>query len=540
CRAALQLLALSAPLTSRPAAACESRPTALTSVRRPALQPAPSCPAACASRCPALRPARRPALQPSASRPAALSSARPIVLRVAPCCSPRIAPYCPARRALLQPTSRALLLRASRSAAARTSRTAALCIAPCCPAQRAPCCHVHRAPCPAGRGVPSPPSRPTTTAAACATADAGGGAGGSAGGAAGAGGAGGATGSAGGAASARGAGPTTDRHCLSWPLSRQLQQLGVDSSGGGGFGFLRTAQRRQQSQQETFSPQLLSELVSQRCVTGFVEAAALGASESAAALGASESAAAPGASESAAVLGASESAAASGASESAAASGARASTATVSLADPTGGPVVARTSAVLPCPAVRSGSLSGLHLPTFSTNLVSNAATQDVWVDTFIPGGQRVAICTCSRTGHHLATFSRRPGSNLYTLTTASAQVAVSSQVFASGQLAASFSCRVLSHQTLLRHHHLSHPSLLCLCNMHSRLLVFGLHRSLPSLPRSPALFYLPCVEGRQRAAPHSSEFPPTTTPLQTLHMDVWGTAPVGGTAQKHYFLLVV
>ncbi|CAI7838816.1 unnamed protein product [Closterium sp. NIES-53] len=44
----------------------------------------------------------------------------------------------------------------------------------------------------------------------------------------------------------------------------------------------------------------------------------------------------------------------------------------------------------------------------------------------------------------------------------------------------------------------------------------------------------------RQRATPHSSEFPPTTTPLQTLHMDVWGPAPVGGTDQEHYFLLVV
>ncbi|CAI7871286.1 unnamed protein product [Closterium sp. NIES-54] len=43
---------------------------------------------------------------------------------------------------------------------------------------------------------------------------------------------------------------------------------------------------------------------------------------------------------------------------------------------------------------------------------------------------------------------------------------------------------------------------------------------SLPSLPRSPGPPCLPCVEGRQRATPHSSEFPPTTTPLQTLHMD--------------------
>ncbi|CAI7859796.1 unnamed protein product [Closterium sp. NIES-54] len=64
--------------------------------------------------------------------------------------------------------------------------------------------------------------------------------------------------------------------------------------------------------------------------------------------------------------------------------------------------------------------------------------------------------------------------------------------------------------------------------------------QSLPSLPRSPAPPCLPCVERRQRAAPHSSEFPPTTAPLQTLHMDVWGPAPVGGTHQDRYFLLVV
>ncbi|CAI7830228.1 unnamed protein product, partial [Closterium sp. NIES-54] len=187
----------------------------------------------------------------------------------------------------------------------------------------------------------------------------------------------------------------------------------------------------------------------------------------------------------------------------------------VSLANPTGGPVVARASTVILCPAVLSCSLSGLHLPMFSTKLVSNAALQDVWVDTFTPRGQRVAICTCSRTGRHLATFTRRPRSSLYTLTTASAQVAesgqvtASSQVSASGQLAASCSCRVLSHQTLLWHHRLEHPSLPRLRSMHSRLLVSGLPRSQPSLLRSPAPPCLPCVEGRQRAAPHSSDTPP-------------------------------
>ncbi|CAI7796286.1 unnamed protein product [Closterium sp. NIES-54] len=45
----------------------------------------------------------------------------------------------------------------------------------------------------------------------------------------------------------------------------------------------------------------------------------------------------------------------------------------VSLADPSGGPVLAHSSTVLPCPAAPSGLLSGLHLPSFSTNLVSGA-----------------------------------------------------------------------------------------------------------------------------------------------------------------------
>ncbi|CAI7895130.1 unnamed protein product [Closterium sp. NIES-53] len=153
----------------------------------------------------------------------------------------------------------------------------------------------------------------------------------------------------------------------------------------------------------------------------------------------------------------------------------------VGLADPSGDPVVARSSTVLPCPAVPCGSLSGLHLPSFSTSLVSS-----------------------------------------------------------SGQVAASCSCRLLSHQTLLWHHRLGQPSLPRLCGMHSHLLVSGLPRSLPPLPPSPAPPCLPCVDGWQSAAPHSSSFPLTTAPLQTLHMDVWGPARVSGQGRERYFQLVV
>ncbi|CAI7916947.1 unnamed protein product, partial [Closterium sp. NIES-53] len=178
----------------------------------------------------------------------------------------------------------------------------------------------------------------------------------------------------------------------------------------------------------------------------------------------------------------------------------------VSLADPSGGPVLASFSTVLPCPAALSGTLSGLYLPSFSTNLVSGADLLDQGVDQFTPTSQRVTHCTCARTGRHLATFTRRPGSSMYTLSTESPPVPASGQAAASSQVFAAASRS----------------------GMASRVLVSSLPRSLPPLPPGPAPTCVPCVEGRQRAAPHSSEFPPTEAPLQTLHMDVIAERRIG------------
>ncbi|CAI7877692.1 unnamed protein product [Closterium sp. NIES-54] len=132
---------------------------------------------------------------------------------------------------------------------------------------------------------------------------------------------------------------------------------------------------------------------------------------------------------------------------------------------------------------------------------------------TTTPGGELVVICTDVVTGDHLATLTWRPRSGLYTLHVKSALLV------AFGQVAMSCSCQLLTHPSLLCHHRLGYPSLQRLRRMHLILLVSGLPRSLPPLPPSLAPPCTPCVEGRQRTAPHSSSFPPTTS-LLILHMD--------------------
>ncbi|CAI7781392.1 unnamed protein product [Closterium sp. NIES-53] len=126
----------------------------------------------------------------------------------------------------------------------------------------------------------------------------------------------------------------------------------------------------------------------------------------------------------------------------------------------------------------------------------------------------------CARTGRHLATFTRRPGSSLYTLSTESPPVSACGQVAASSQVHAAASGSGPEH------------GLPCPCLWSPPV--------PPPLPPGPAPTCVPCVEGWQRAAPHSSEFPPTKAPLQTLHMDVWGPARVRGQGHERYFLLVV
>ncbi|CAI5508688.1 unnamed protein product, partial [Closterium sp. Naga37s-1] len=236
----------------------------------------------------------------------------------------------------------------------------------------------------------------------------------------------------------------------------------------------------------------------------------------------------------------------------------------VALADPSSGPAMARSSTTLPCPVVPSGVLCGLHIPSFTRNLVGVGYLQDRGITVTFVGGGRTAVCTDVVTGRVLATFTREPRSDLYVLHTEhspvstspqvaasphvpapppvveSSQVVASPPVVVSGQVVASCSCQSFTNRTVLWHHRLGHPSIPRLRTMASHRLVSSLPRVLPSLPPSPAPPCTPCIAGRLRAAPHSSSLRPATAPFQTLHLDVWGPAPTQGPERERYFLVVV
>ncbi|CAI7877975.1 unnamed protein product, partial [Closterium sp. NIES-54] len=174
---------------------------------------------------------------------------------------------------------------------------------------------------------------------------------------------------------------------------------------------------------------------------------------------------------------------------------------TVALADPTVGPVAAHYTTTLPYLAAPSGVLTGYYTPSFSRNLVGISHVHDLRVVTTFSLDEPVASCTDGATGAPPATFHWEPGSGLYSLHTESHHTG-------SDQVRSGSCC------------------------------VVRLSVSQTRSPRFPV--HSLCLEGRQRTAPHSSSFSPTTAPLETLHLDIWGPSSVLGPRQEHYFMIVV
>ncbi|CAI7826108.1 unnamed protein product [Closterium sp. NIES-53] len=88
----------------------------------------------------------------------------------------------------------------------------------------------------------------------------------------------------------------------------------------------------------------------------------------------------------------------------------------VALADPSSGPAVARSSTTLLCHVVPSGVLRGLHIPSFTRNLVGVGYLQDRGITVTFVGGGRTAVCTDAAISAVLTTFTKESRSGLYVL----------------------------------------------------------------------------------------------------------------------------
>ena len=205
----------------------------------------------------------------------------------------------------------------------------------------------------------------------------------------------------------------------------------------------------------------------------------------------------------------------------------------------------ARTT--LPWPAHPSGSVSGLHIPSYRHNLLSVRQLQADGITCVFPGG--ASHCDLySRTSRTPFASFRLNRLNLYALTLSSPPVQATSQVpapIAAEQpvtLASlpACTCRSLAHPTMLHHLRLGHPGFGVVRKVASARLLADLPAALPAPPVGPGPPCPACVEGKMRESPHPSAPSMADAPLLLVHLDVWGPHATASREGHRYALLLV
>ncbi|CAI7814798.1 unnamed protein product [Closterium sp. NIES-54] len=226
----------------------------------------------------------------------------------------------------------------------------------------------------------------------------------------------------------------------------------------------------------------------------------------------------------------------------------------VALADPTSGPVTARYTTTLPCPAVPSGSLTVFHVPSFSRNLVGVRPLVSQHVGVWIEPSGETAVCVDGDTAAAAEVVAAAAAVAAVTPAAAAAAPAAAAAAAAAATTAtAPDPCHCPpSHSRISPGCRVSRGS--CVwsgsCVWYSCCVVLLPDTCPPHcfvappdgapVHFSPARYVYPCVEGQLRATPHSSSLCPATEPFETLHLDVWGPALRPGLERESFFLVVV
>ncbi|CAI5943914.1 unnamed protein product [Closterium sp. NIES-64] len=196
---------------------------------------------------------------------------------------------------------------------------------------------------------------------------------------------------------------------------------------------------------------------------------------------------------------------------------------------------LAKGTSTVPCPAFPSGTVTGMCVPSLRHNLVAQTEIQKAGLRTIFSENEDHCDIIDPLTNKVLARFTLN-SSGLYTLRVPLPQVSTT-------QAQAPITpctCRSLSNPTILYHHRLGHPSFRTLADMASKKLLLGLPATLPPPPDSPAPTCLDCTKSKLRQQPHTASPTIAAAPLDLVHMDVWGPAPVLARGGYRYFLVIV
>ncbi|CAI7782433.1 unnamed protein product, partial [Closterium sp. NIES-53] len=195
----------------------------------------------------------------------------------------------------------------------------------------------------------------------------------------------------------------------------------------------------------------------------------------------------------------------------------------------------AKGSSSVPCPAFPSGTITGMCVPSLRHNLLVQKKLQEAGLRTIISEYEDYCDIIDPLTNKVLARFTLN-SSGLYTLRVPIPQVSTTQSQAAITPC----SCRNFSNPTVLYHHRLGHPNFHTLADMASKKLLLSLPTSLPPPPDSPAPTCLDCTKSKLRQQPHPASPSVAAAPLDLVHMDVWGPAPVAARGDHRYFLLIV
>lgn len=187
---------------------------------------------------------------------------------------------------------------------------------------------------------------------------------------------------------------------------------------------------------------------------------------------------------------------------------------------------VARGTTCIPCPAVPSGQLRGLHHPDFRHNLVSVSELQQQGVDVLFPAGTKQALCKNPKTGAVVWSFHQ---GQLGLYEAKLRQQALTTTSLSNSPL----------HPTVLLHRQLGHIG-------ESSLKALIRHQSIIGLPASyipPPIPFpsscLPCIQTKSQSQPHPPVNVRAEQILDKVHCDLVGPLPLGLKGHRYWLTLV-